>query len=98
MERSSTDVALSPFVRYWFNHAAIQSPAFAELRMNFNFVAPYGPVFVAATPLGHWRLPQGGRSGSCPCIPSRARSPWLKPLSPTALGKFWRLDVSRAVH
>lgn len=47
MERSSADVALSPFVRYWFNHAAIQSPAFAELRMNFNFIAPYGPVFVA---------------------------------------------------
>ncbi len=54
MDSTSANVALTPFVRYWFNHAAIQSPAFAELRMNFNFVAPYGPVF--ATNDSTWSL------------------------------------------
>ena len=47
-DSTSANVALSPFLRYWFSHAASPSPtpAFAELRMNFNFIDPYGPVFV----------------------------------------------------
>ena len=35
-DTTSAYVALTPFVRYWFNHAAIQSPAFAELRMKIG--------------------------------------------------------------
>ncbi len=48
-ESAHMDVSLTPFLRYWLTRAPSPSPvpAFVELRLNFNFVEPYGPVFVA---------------------------------------------------
>ena len=41
--------SLTPFVRYAFTQSPSPSPspAFIEYRLNFNFLAPYGPVFFA---------------------------------------------------
>lgn len=49
IDATAAHIALSPYLRYWFNRAASPSPApaFAELRMNFNFIEPFGPVFVS---------------------------------------------------
>jgi hypothetical protein len=43
------DASLTPFLRHWTSRAAHPSPgvAFVEWRLNFNFLAPYGPVFIA---------------------------------------------------
>ena len=48
-DSTQLDASLTPFLRHWTSRAAHPSPgvAFVEWRLNFNFLAPYGPVFIA---------------------------------------------------